>query len=65
MVRINPDICLVCGGCIDLCPQTAIFMIDDTVVVDPEKCIECNICVKVCPVGAPYVCEPAAEAGTG
>ena len=59
MVRINTDECVSCGGCIDLCPETAIMMVDDKVIIDPEKCIECKICVKVCPVNAPYVEEAA------
>ena len=54
MVKINTDVCVACGGCIDLCPEIAIMMVDDQVKTDPEKCIECNICVKVCPVNAPY-----------
>jgi ferredoxin len=53
MVTIDTKICLVCGGCIDLCPKTAIRMEDDRVVVNPEKCVDCKICVKVCPVSAP------------
>ncbi len=57
MVHINTEECLVCGGCIDLCPKTAIRMIDDTVTVDNDKCVECMICVQVCPVGAPYATE--------
>jgi len=55
MVSINTDKCLVCGGCIDLCPKTAIVMVNDKVIVDSEKCGECNICVTVCPIGAPFV----------
>jgi len=55
MVSINRNKCLVCGGCIDLCPKTAIVMVNDTVIVDPGKCGACKICVKVCPIGAPFV----------
>ena len=55
MVSINASKCLICGGCIDLCPKTAILMVDDTVTIDPEKCGECEICVQVCPISAPFV----------
>lgn len=55
MVAIDTNKCLICGGCIDLCPKTAMVMVDDTVAVNPEKCSECAICIKVCPVGAPAV----------
>jgi ferredoxin len=57
MIAINTDECVSCGGCIDLCPKTAIRMHDDKVFIDSEKCVECMICVKVCPVGAPRVYE--------
>ncbi len=57
MVKIDVSLCVVCGGCIDLCPKISIKMVDDTVVVDPETCSGCNICVQVCPMNAPYVCD--------
>ncbi|MCP4711790.1 MAG: 4Fe-4S dicluster domain-containing protein, partial [Planctomycetes bacterium] len=47
------------GGCIDLCPATAIRMIDDTINVDNEKCVECKMCVQVCPVNAPHIFDQA------
>jgi ferredoxin len=53
MINIDSEKCVACGGCIDLCPETAISMINDKVEIDPDRCIECGICVKVCPVNAP------------
>jgi len=60
MVSIDTSVCVVCGGCIDLCPKAAIRMVDDKVYVVAEKCIECKICVQVCPVSAPQFTENAA-----
>ncbi len=57
MVNVNRELCVVCGGCIELCPKIAIRMKDDTIEIDNEKCVECKICVQVCPVGAPYIKE--------
>ena len=57
MVKIDVNKCTSCGGCIDLCPEIAISMIDDVVIVDNELCIECGICVKVCPMMAPKEIE--------
>jgi ferredoxin len=53
MVKIDPEKCVGCGGCIDLCPSIAISMIDDLVTIDDQLCTECGICVKVCPMNAP------------
>jgi NAD-dependent dihydropyrimidine dehydrogenase PreA subunit len=57
MIKIDTEKCTGCGGCIDLCPQIAIAMIDDVVTVDEETCSECKICVKVCPMRAPQEVE--------
>ena len=57
MVKINSDLCVACGGCIDLCPAIAISMVDDMVVVNNDTCTECKICIKVCPMRAPYAEE--------
>ena len=61
MAVINTDVCVACGGCIELCPKTAIRMIDDNVNVNAEKCVDCGICVKVCPLSAPYVLDEASK----
>jgi ferredoxin len=57
LVEIDTGKCMVCGGCIDLCPSVAISMINDVVVIDPELCTKCGICIKVCPVRAPKKVE--------
>jgi ferredoxin len=57
MVTIDPTKCTGCGGCIDLCPQIAISMINDVVTVNKEKCNECAMCIKVCPMKAPMEVE--------
>ena len=61
MAEINNDICVACGGCIELCPTTAIRMIDDRVNINMEKCVDCGICVKVCPVNAPFAPDKDAD----
>ena len=57
MVKINSDLCVACGGCIDLCPVIAISMVNDMIVVNNDTCTECTICIKVCPMRAPYIEE--------
>jgi len=43
------DECLVCGACIDECPNEAISEDDPIYVIDPEKCDDCATCVESCP----------------
>jgi len=54
MIKIDTEKCTGCGGCIDLCPEIAISMINDVVTVNDEICTECGTCIKVCPMKAPY-----------
>ena len=53
MIRVDREKCVGCGGCVDLCPRTAIKFTKDRASVDTQLCLECKTCVKVCPVKAP------------
>ena len=53
MVRIDRPQCVGCGGCVDLCPRTAIGLFDDFALINTGLCLECRTCVKVCPMKAP------------
>ncbi len=57
MIKIDTEKCTGCGGCIDLCPEIAISMINDVVTVNHEVCTECGTCIKVCPMKAPHEVE--------
>ena len=46
--KINPDLCVACGSCIDECPVEAISA-GDVYVIDPDKCMDCGTCAGVCP----------------
>ena len=54
MIQIDTEKCVRCGGCVDLCPTTAIAFEDDVVVIDPQICLACETCIKVCPMKAPH-----------
>lgn len=41
--------CEKCGNCVKRCPQNALKIKNDTVVVDNSKCILCGYCGSVCP----------------
>jgi NAD-dependent dihydropyrimidine dehydrogenase PreA subunit len=49
---IDPDECIMCGVCEEVCPDEAISEADDTFVIDPEKCTDCGTCEPECPVDA-------------
>ncbi|HEC86528.1 MAG TPA: 4Fe-4S dicluster domain-containing protein [Thermoplasmatales archaeon] len=51
-VEISQERCLMCGGCISVCPKDTIEMREGYAFVIKEKCIGCDICVKACPVEA-------------
>lgn len=48
--------CFGCNACRDICPTSAITMIEDKEgfiypFIEEEKCIHCNLCRKTCPYG--------------
>jgi MinD superfamily P-loop ATPase len=57
--QIDPDTCIGCGKCADMCRFDAIHpngppnsTITKTYAVDPIACEGCRVCVEFCPVGA-------------
>lgn len=46
------DKCAGCMACIDICPKSAISIVDSlksyNAVIDTDKCVGCNMCHKVC-----------------
>ncbi|MDO9578685.1 MAG: 4Fe-4S binding protein [Candidatus Cloacimonadales bacterium] len=51
-MKINRDLCDVCGTCVAVCPADAIVVSEFEVNIDDEKCIKCMNCVTVCPIKA-------------
>lgn len=49
---INPEVCISCGKCAEVCRFDAIRTDDDFYTVDPLSCEGCGYCSKVCPVQA-------------
>lgn len=47
---INPDMCIHCGKCEDVCKSRCIKQMVS--VVDNTRCVTCFDCVAVCPTGA-------------
>jgi H+/Na+-translocating ferredoxin:NAD+ oxidoreductase subunit B len=47
--KIDPELCVQCGDCLERCPMEAISELDQTMEVSTDKCIGCGLCVSVCP----------------
>lgn len=50
--KVNPELCMNCGSCEDICPTGAVSIIDNVAFIDEDNCKKCRICVTVCPVEA-------------
>ncbi len=49
---IDPEICIRCHTCEQMCPIGAITHDDVNVVVDASKCNHCMTCIAPCPTGS-------------
>jgi benzoyl-CoA 2,3-dioxygenase component A len=49
---IDPETCIRCGTCEQMCPEGAISHDDANYVVDPGLCRSCQDCIGPCPTGA-------------
>lgn len=50
-MKVNNDLCLKCGSCIENCPVMAISINkkEGTIVIDENKCVQCEACKECCP----------------
>lgn len=53
-MKVNREICVGCGACVNLCPRLAIRFIDNRSYIDELSCIECGTCRAACGVDAIY-----------
>ena len=51
-MKVDREICVGCGACVNLCPRLAIRFIDDKSFIDQVSCIECGTCRASCGVDA-------------
>jgi len=52
MIKVNKSLCLRCGGCVGVCPVSALTLSEHGIECDRERCTKCRICITFCPVGA-------------
>ena len=51
-VKIDKEACIGCGACIDVCPVSALKLVNDKAECDESLCIDCGACIDTCPVQA-------------
>jgi len=57
-IRKNPELmwydidCVGCGDCVSACPNDALKLTDEGIVIDRDACEACGTCVEACDVGA-------------
>jgi ferredoxin len=47
--KVDSAKCTGCGTCVDVCPSSAISMVDGVAVINPDDCVECGSCASECP----------------
>ncbi len=62
-VMLQPELCILCGLCVDVCPHNCITIVpadragvgtaaQSALLLDESVCIRCGLCVNRCPPGA-------------
>jgi formate dehydrogenase beta subunit len=62
-VMLQPELCILCGLCVDVCPHNCITIMpadraglgtaaQSALLLDESLCIRCGLCVNRCPPGA-------------
>ncbi|MBC7234593.1 MAG: 4Fe-4S binding protein [Chloroflexi bacterium] len=50
--EIDEELCNLCGDCVAACPQQAVTIENNRLVLDEERCAYCGDCEDLCPTGA-------------
>lgn len=62
-IMLDPDLCILCGLCVDVCPTDCITIAradrvelgtesQSVLLLDEDRCIRCGLCVNRCPPAA-------------
>jgi Na+-translocating ferredoxin:NAD+ oxidoreductase subunit B len=50
--KIDAELCIGCGACVDICPSEAIHLEDGKAKITITHCKKCSACINACPVEA-------------
>jgi len=49
IAKVNEDVCIGCGTCVNICPAEATELVDTIAMIDENRCIGCGVCAHHCP----------------
>jgi heterodisulfide reductase subunit A-like polyferredoxin len=52
LAKVEEDLCIGCGTCIESCAAEAIELIDTVASVNNDRCVGCGVCAHLCPENA-------------
>lgn len=52
MLTLLRSRCGTCGGCVAVCPASALNLAETWLSIDHDRCTECGACLAACPAGA-------------
>lgn len=51
-IEIDDEKCVVCLSCVNDCPNSYLYLEDDSIKTQDSGCMECGHCYAICPVNA-------------
>ncbi len=76
-IWLDADLCILCGGCVDVCPESCIRIVPveeigalatgppaSALILQEDRCIRCALCIERCPTDALSMVDWS-EASTG
>jgi formate dehydrogenase (NADP+) beta subunit len=64
-ISLEVDLCILCGGCVDICPEHCIRIVPmeevtgqpepepaSALILQEDRCIRCGLCIERCPTDA-------------
>ena len=69
-IELEADLCILCGGCVDICPESCIRIVPvedlegvstpgpaGALIIQEDRCIRCALCVERCPTHALFMAD--------